>query len=289
MKRKLFILSILMAFLLIISACTAFEGTDNQSESMDITREYAGEGDSEEIEVAPEESQSLSAIDPLRVVTTIDLSFETINFDEFSNDIEDIIESNEGYIEYSDLWHGGSSEAYRRGDYTIRIPQENVNKFKERINDLGNILTESTNRQDVTSQYTDTESRLRAVETKEERILALLESADLMSDIIELEKELSNVIYEKEQLTSQLTDLDDRTNYSTLHLTVEEVTRYSNTEDIDDGLGTRIKNAITDSLHFFYTTLESLIIFFIYLIPFLIIMVIFIYFANKIYKNYKKK
>ncbi len=50
--------------------------------------------------------------------------------------------------------------------------------FKSSLNGVGNIISESTNKEDVTRQYKDTESRLKVIETKEERILALLSKAE---------------------------------------------------------------------------------------------------------------
>lgn len=294
MKRKIIIiLSFIMMFLLVLAACSISGEDSNVEHSTQVVpNESTGDVVTEEYDMATEDSAADSdiagSIEPEKVITTIDIGLETVGFDEFTNDIEGLIEENDGYIEYSNIWYGGSERSFRRGDYIVRVPKGNINKFKDNVKEIGNLLYESTNRQDVTTHYTDTESRLRVVELKEERILELLETADVMADIIELERELNNIIYEKELLTSQLMDLDDKIDYSSIILNVEEVDRYSSTEDMDTGLGTRIKNAFEDSIHFFYNSLESLVIFFIYLIPFLIIIVILVFFGRKFYDKYKK-
>lgn len=291
MKRKLLVmLSLVIIFSLFVTACSMSSQDSSYEESRDMAPLSNAEDNIEaEYDMPSEESDMAgSSIQPEKVITTINLGFETEGFDEFTSDLEESIAENDGYIEYSDIWYGGSSRAYRRGEYVIRIPQENTHKFKDNINEIGNLLNESTNRQDVTSQYKDTESRLRVLETREERILELLESADVMTDIIELNRELSNIIYEKEQLTSQLMALDDKIDYSTINLNVEEVERYSNTEDMDTGLGTRIKHAFEDSLHFFYTSMESLVVLFVYLIPFLLILLILAFIGKKVYERYIK-
>ena len=290
-KKYLLIISLLLIFIILFSACSNMSENSSRDSGTSDRAPQTEEGYRDEVEsedVASEDTGIIGrVIQPEKVITTISLGFETADFDDFTDQLEDLILENEGYIEYSDIWYGGSSRSFRRGDYTIRIPQSQMNRFKDNVKDIGNLLNESTSREDVTSQYTDTESRLRVVETKEERILALLESADIMSDIIELERELSNIIYEKEYLSSELMDLDDRIDYSTIHLNVEEVERFTTTEDMDTGLGTRIKNSLSDSLHFFTTSMESIIIFLVYLIPFLIVLVIIAFIGKRVYDKYR--
>ena len=41
-----------------------------------------------------------------------------------------------------------------------------------------------------------------------------------MEDIITLENQLSQIIYEKENLTANLKDMDDKVDYSTVHLEI---------------------------------------------------------------------
>lgn len=292
MKGKLLVIvSLLIVLMLFTTACamTSHDSFDMASEGRapDISVEDSAGGDYDE---TTEESElEGGGIQPDKVISTVYLGFETEAFDEFSNELEELIRENQGYIEYSDIWYGGTSRAYRRGDYTIRLPQENLNKFKDNSKEIGNLINESTSREDVSSQYTDTESRLRIVETKEERILDLLENADLMADIIELERELSNIVYEKEYLTSQLMGLDDKIDYSTVNLSVEEVERYTSTDDLDTGLGTRLKHALEDSFHFFVNAMETLVISFVYFLPFLIVIVIVAFIAKKVYDKYRKK
>ena len=290
MNRKFIFLTLILTFLLLITACASKNDSSNISQPHRVEMNSTGSMDEpqEEYDMAAADSEDMGSIQPEKVITIFDLGLETADFDEFTEKIEDIIGENEGYIQYSNLWHGGHSRTYRRGEYVVRVPRGNINKFKDHVAEAGNLINESTNRQDVTTQYRDTESRLRVVETKEERILELLETADLMSDIIELERELNNIVYEKELLTSELMGLDDKIDYSTVNLYVEEVERYSTTEDIDTGLGDRIKNAFKDSIHFFYNTMENLIIFLVYSIPFLIVVGVLALLARRFYKKNQK-
>lgn len=227
-----------------------------------------------------------SPLEPDKVITTIDLQFETTEFDESNEELNTIIEKHQGYVEYSNI--SFSSRNYRNGDYVIRVPKRNVQNFKTDLNTVGNKTRESLNKQDVTKQYTDTESRLRVLEVKEKRILALMEKATKIEDIIALETQLSEIIYEKEKLQSSLMDLDDKVDFSTINLYIQEVEKITSTTTPHTTFGAKIIDAINNSIYFFKNTLQRLIVFLIYLLPFVVMLVIIGFPIYKFMVKYKK-
>lgn len=231
-----------------------------------------------------------SPLEPEKVITTVYLSFETTEFDKSSEELNKLIEKYKAYVEYSNISYNQyyNDINYRYGEFVIRVPRENITSFKTELNLVGNLRSESTNKQDVTKQYTDTESRLKVIEVKEERILALLEKAEKIEDIIALENQLSNVIYEKESLKSSLLTLDDKVDFSTVSLNIQEVAKTTATETIDTTFGTKVKNAINDSLFAFKNSLQGLVIFLIYALPFIIIIALIVYVVIKVLTKRKK-
>lgn len=231
-----------------------------------------------------------SPLEPEKVITTLYLNFETTEFDKTNEELNKLIEKYKGYIEFSNISynHYYNNTSYRYGEFTIRVPKENITSFKTELNVIGNLTSESTNKQDVTKQYTDTESRLKVIETKEVRLLALLEKAEKIEDIIALENQLSEVIYEKENLKASLLTLDDKIDFSTVNINIQEVAKVTATETIETTFGTKVKNAIADSLYFFTDTLQGLIIALIYLLPFLVIIAVVVIVGVRFYRKYKK-
>lgn len=231
-----------------------------------------------------------SPLEPEKVITTIYLSFETTEFDKTNEELNKLIEKYKGYIEFSNISynHYYNNMSYRYGEFSIRVPRENITSFKTELNAIGNLTSESTNKQDVTKQYTDTESRLKVVETKEARLLALLEKAEKIEDIIALENQLSEVIYEKENLKASLLTLDDKIDFSTVNINIQEVAKVTATETIETTFGTKVKNALSDSLYVFTDTLQGLIIALIYLLPFLVIIAVVVFVGVRFYRNHKK-
>ena len=170
----------------------------------------------------------------------------------------------------------------------IRVPKDKVLAFKSELDGIGNIINESTTKEDVTKQYRDSKSRLKVVEIKEERILALLAKAEKIEDIIKLENQLSETIYEKESLKAELINIDDQVDFSTLEINIQEVEKLTNQDTVKTSFGTRVANAFNNSLFSFKKTLEGLIISIIYILPFAVIIAIIIYFVVKLLRKKDK-
>lgn len=223
------------------------------------------------------------SIEPDKIITTISLGFESTEFDKSLEELYKLIEENKGYISSSNIYFGNyyGSQMYRTGNFSIRIPRDMVNQFKAFIPQIGNIISESSSKEDVTRYYTDTESRLGVLEIKEERLLSLLERAEKIEDIIALENQLSEVIFEKENLKATLINLDDRIDYSTFNITINEVAKVTSTETVETTFFTKIKNAFNNSLYQFRRSLENFVIFLIYNLPGIIVLLIVAFFGFK--------
>lgn len=286
-------ISLILVFTLIIG-CSA-KSSENQ-----VTYDRGEEAPSEAPMPMPEESKGEytgiisptgdSSLKPKKVITTVYLSLETMEFESSNKELNRLIEKYDGYIENSNISYNSyrDSKMYRYGEYVVRIPSKDVVGFKTELNLIGNITNENTNKQDVTSQYTDTESRLKVVTVKEERILALLEKAEKIEDIIALENQLSQTIYEKESLKSSLLTLDDKVDFSTIHVNIQEVQKFSDAETVETTFGQKVSNAIKNSLYSFNLTLQSFVIFLIYSFPFIIIIVVLLFIVIWILKKIGK-
>lgn len=281
-KRILFLFSVLLVLSMIVG-CSA-EKSNNTSVDMAISDSDSHE--SSEKEGSSFKNESSSSLEPEKVTTTIDIRFETTEFDRSNGELDRIIQKHQAYVEYSNISY--SSRNFKNGEFTIRVPKSSINNFKSDLKTIGNKIWESTNKQDVTKQYTDTESRMKVVEVKEERILALMEKADKVEDIIALEDQLSEAIYEKERLKSSLMDLDDKVDFTTINLYIYEVEKLTSSISPETSFGRKVLDAIDESLYFFKNTLEKLVILLIYLLPFIIVLGLIGFLVHKGIVKYKK-
>lgn len=182
-------------------------------------------------------------------VITMNLSAETENLDEALAQLNTKILELNGYIESQSIT--GSSPATDRSRYaylTIRVPADQVDRFVEDVSGMTNVVSSSRRVEDITLSYTDTEGRLNALKAEETRLLELMEQAETMSDLLDIEERLTEIRYQLESYASTLRLYDNQVDYATVELRVNEVEKYTPAEErgfwqrIADGLGDSIVN-----------------------------------------------
>ncbi|WP_353095060.1 DUF4349 domain-containing protein [Tissierella praeacuta] len=288
-RKLLFIMVLILSFTLIFSGC----GKKSESYNM-VSQDTAPSSTSAEMKNSSssplETTEKYGGTEPEKIITTVSISMQTKEFIETTDKLTNLIKMNKAYIENSDIYHNNyyNTTSPKYSEYLIRIPKENLDEFIIDLKDIGNIISENTSKSDITKQYTDTKSRLRVLEVKEGRILDLMKKAEKMEDIIALEDQLSNIIYEKENLTANLMDMDDKVNYSTVHFQLEEVAKLTSGKNIKTPFWTKAGNAFKDSMYFFTYNIEQLIIAFIYFLPYGIIIAIIAYIVWRFMKNRRK-
>ena len=95
------------------------------------------------------------------------------------------------------------------------------------VEGVSNITYRQENVEDVTLDYVDVESRKKMLETEQQRLLELLETAESLDDILTIESRLTEVQYELDSKESQLRTYDNQIDYSTVYLDINEVVRYT--------------------------------------------------------------
>lgn len=200
-----------------------------------------------------------------KLIRTVNLSAETDAFDGLLAELQNQIAALSGYVERSDVsgssMTSGNRPSSRYASMTVRIPSDRLDRFVELVQEKANVTYKSENTTDVTLQYSDLESRQKSLTIEQERIWALLEKADSLEAVISLEERLSEIRYQLESMESQLRLYDNQVDYSTVNITICEVTAFTPTEP--ESVGTRIHNGFlqnVEALGFFFTELVILVI-----------------------------
>jgi hypothetical protein len=111
----------------------------------------------------------------------------------------------------------------RYGDatMTIRVPPTAFGPTLDAVARLGRELDRQRSAEDVTTQVTDTTSRLRTQQRSVDRVRVLLGRATTIGQVVQVESELSRREADLESLEAQLKKLDDLTSLATIevHLT----------------------------------------------------------------------
>ena len=115
------------------------------------------------------------------------------------------------------------------------------------------------------------DGRLRTLRIEEERLLALLEKAEKLEDMLTIESHLSEVRYQIEKLTGQLNRYDNQVNYSTVSMYLQEVVEYTAKTPEPVSFGQRIGQSFQNSLRFIGEFGEGLLLALVSVLPFLLV------------------
>lgn len=223
---------------------------------------------------APEVNDS--AVSERKLIKTVDLSVETKEYDALMGSLEKQVEGLGGYIEALDAYNGSYYGGHdnRSASITARIPVEKLDGFITQIGEEANIVNRNESVEDVTLQYVDLDSHARMLEEEQERLLELLAQAETIEDIIAIESRLSEVKYQLESMRSQLRTYDNKVQYSTVYIYIEEVKEL--TPVVELSAGERITQGFMDSIEDIIYGIKEFCIAFIINIPYIIVWAVII-------------
>lgn len=156
-----------------------------------------------------------------KIIKTGDVEIQINDVYESIDEIAQIASVFEGFVQSSNA--GERPDGSKYGYITIRVPAESYEAAVTEIKNVGvKVLSESTNAQDVTEQYTDLEARLSVAQDEEAAYLALLGRANTVSEILDVQRQLSNVRSRIESLEGQIQYLENRTSLSTITVSLTE-------------------------------------------------------------------
>ena len=208
-----------------------------------------------------------------KLIVTVNVEAETEDLDAMLVHINSKITALNGYMESQEIYNGSAYSSYRHrnASMTIRIPAENLNQFVDMVAENCNIISNYRTSEDVTLTYVSVESRITALEVEQERLLALLEQADNMEDLLTIEERLTDVRYELEQMESQMRVMENQINYSTIHLYVNEVIEYTEQEEEPETFFQRVGRGFTKSVKGVWNGIVEFVIFLISALPYLVL------------------
>lgn len=154
-----------------------------------------------------------------KLIITVSVRAEVKNINDFSESLDKKVESLKGYIESSEYATSYNGTTY---SVTVRVPAESLDTFLSDIGKNAKILTKQKDSTDVSLQYSDTETKLKTYRAERDRLVELLDKADTIPDIMDIEDRLTEVKSRIENSESELRYYDSAVNYSTVHLYISE-------------------------------------------------------------------
>ncbi|KRD11427.1 hypothetical protein ASE21_06895 [Flavobacterium sp. Root901] len=218
---------------------------------------------------------------PQKIIKQASLRFETNDLEETYNQIQSAIKKNQGKIQndsegkdYGTIFH----------NITVRVPSQNFDNFINTISKgVSYFERKEITAEDVTEQYIDLTTRLKTKRKLEERYLQILQKAVKISEILEIEKQISIIREEIEAKEGQLKYLESRVSESTV--TIEFYKNLPEQEAVQLSYGSKVWTAVKSG----FFSLSSFFISIISVWPFVIIFCVLAYFIRKRLKRKKQQ
>ncbi|MFP4641187.1 MAG: DUF4349 domain-containing protein [Dehalococcoidia bacterium] len=154
------------------------------------------------------------------IVRTGNLELTVKDVSDAVGEVKRIADRLGGYVVSSRV-HGG--EEHNTADVSIRVPAQKYDEAMESVRNIAIEVTLETNQaKDVTEEYTDLESKLRNLEATEQRYLEILEKAETVEDILEVERALSETRGKIEQTKGRMQYLERTSSTSLIEVHLEE-------------------------------------------------------------------
>jgi len=211
-----------------------------------------------------------------KIIRTADISLRTQEYEADYEAIRALTADCGGRIESLSVSGDGSAGNLRRASFTLRIPSAQLDAFIAGAKGVGLLTSYSESSEDVSESYYDTQSRLETQQAKLQRLTQMMEKAETMSDLIELEEAISDTQYWIDRYTGNLRSYDSRVNDSYVYVNLRELSRADAVEVKQLTLGDRIVNALKASVETAGEVLQALVIFLISALPWFIVLALVI-------------
>lgn len=230
---------------------------------------------------APSAAPSAGDIAVEKIIYSASATVETTVFDETIEKLDALIASYGGFVESSSISgnnYYSSSRGYssnRSADYRIRIPSRDFATLMNSLSTLGNVPYSNTYTENITSQYYDVQARLNAYRTQEQSLLEMMEKAETVTELLEIQDYLTDVRYHIESLQSSLTNWDRQVSYSTISLTIAEVQEY--TPEARLSFGQRLVSAFSRGLKGIGEFFSGLLLWLLEALPALVVLAVVVF------------
>lgn len=216
-----------------------------------------------------------------KVIKNADLRFQTDDVTATATRIQQAVRKHGALVQNDS--EGKSGDALTR-TMTIRIPGKKFEGFITAVSKgVSYFDRKDISSSDVTDQYIDLEARVKAKKVLEARYLDLISKAKKVSEILEIEKELSTIREEIEAKEGQLRYLNNRVDLSTV--TIEFYKETAAAPDATVSYGSKMANALKSG----FNALSSFFIALLYIWPFILIFVIVLFIFRKRFKKRKEE
>ncbi|MEV5025036.1 DUF4349 domain-containing protein [Paenibacillus sp. LPE1-1-1.1] len=315
--KNAFIFLLLISFMAIAGCSFANEnkassngggGTDSKSDSLSAGNENAGmagiESEAASTAATAENNESVPtagggfdsetalAADGnglnQKIIYTANLSMQVDDLEAAGTSLRNAIHQSGAYIlQFQDTKHEGEIGA----SYTIKVPASGFMSFIDRIEKIKhNDFERNIGGKDVSEEYVDLESRLKARQLVETRLLSMMDKAVKADDLLKFSQQLSEVQEEIERIKGRIRYLDNNVAFSTVELRMYQTNQTLNNKSTEvPKLGGRMSDALANSTKVVWDAINLLLVILAGAVPVLVLLALIGIPVLWFYRKGKKK
>jgi hypothetical protein len=161
-----------------------------------------------------------------RIIYNAQVELVVENVSALADALGRLLKQNDGYIAETDIT--SYSQQHRQATWKVRVPVDHFDAFLTEVGRLGELQKNHVDSQDVSQEYVDLEARIGNKQVEEKRLLKhLSDSTGKLEDILTVEREVSRVRGEIEQMQGRLRYLTNVTALSTVTIVATEIKGYT--------------------------------------------------------------
>lgn len=295
MKNYRVISHLFLLLLFLLTACSS-QNSEQKSADSESSSEYeianldSSNTTEEQLAQTSKENKgsniTKNAEDDRMVIYNANLSLQVKDYHQVETTIQNKATELGGYVVESSIFNSGTE--YINGTIIVKIPQAHFQSYLKEVEKHSiKVKEKSVTGNDVTEEFVDLESRLKAKEAVEKRLLTLMDQADKTEDLLKISNDLATVQEEKEQILGRMKYLQNNVDYSTVTIQLEEeLVKVDSIKD-KDSLNTwqKAKSQFVSTINGLISFLSGVAVFIIGLspiiIPIVIVIIIWIFYRKK--------
>jgi len=176
------------------------------------------------------------------IARTVELAITVQNFSSARSRLDAILIRHRGYA--AQLTISGDPSSRGSLQASLRIPVSELNSALAELKALGHVERESQSGEEVTMQHADLAARISNARETELRLKDILRTrTGKVSDVLEVEQQISQTRGEVERMEAEIQALETRVDFATLSLNLTTENK-ANVSELSPAAATRIHNAL---------------------------------------------
>lgn len=269
----------------ILFAAMILTGCGTQSNYSETSQSYNLDTAQVEMERADVTEVGQEMTDAQALIHTATVQMQTVTYDETKAALMALIEDSSAQVQYQDEYNQTyydyatntqSQDRLYALALTLRIPQDDFDSLLTALTngDIAEVTSTSRGSQDVTTSVRDLDIRVESLNARIERLTELLNEAESITDIIEIQNSLDEAIVERDQLLAEQQYLNDQVSRSTITVSLKEVLELGDGVTRQRSFWDELVKALSETGYRAIDVLQQGILTLVFLLPYLLFLVI---------------